>query len=592
MDSIYDQFSRLHNVSRQVCDSLKEFEIQCEIQNSYLIVTNCNRVSDGDILVSDMYLDESSIRRILKAHGFKKDVRIYVTPNGKRLGAIWPSLASIYTIKLHLGDNEHSDVKMAQAAGIKAEHTTIHAMNPTEEFFVRAGQTQFALDLREFRHRNPYPVTTNDYQLYNDQAEFNIATLVLISNTLVDIMKKESRTRLFLFTRDGCLLRHILPMLYPEIECLELHSSRHVQANPNPKTSLLFDIYGTFRTGRPLYKELFGEYPRVHLIGYDTYWFNGSNFHEGLTFSSFKCLEGLNYDVVGPLIRLDNGQFVRSPVVCYEREDAMIYRRTVIDFCSFFKGKPFPKEPTLTKIFLEMIKIPNTHIRYVYNKVQAALNKRAIMWDHPSLTKLANVFELHRGSSAGCGHRYTEYYDVLFRPWYNKPCSILELGIGRYAEGTPSLDMWRAYMDVQTKVYGYDKDSHLKKYHNPSENIHIYVGSQRDEGQIEQCCVNTYDIIIDDGDHDSKGQQTMLKTLWKSLNPGGYYCIESLHWQPYQDTMKKTADLLLDWKTDISMAFCSDIESIELLPSKSTRWPSEKIQGALGVIRKRVPPSA
>ena len=205
-DDIYEKFKSIYNITDELCKSLKEFEIETEIKYSYLIDTNCNRVEDGDILISDMYLNAEHIMQILKANGFSKNVKIFVTPNGKGSGTIWPIIKQEYNIQLHLGDNAHADILMANRAGIKNEHTTIHAINKPEQFFINNNLSNFAFLLREFRHKNPYQINTIEYNLYNDQAEFNIPVLILSSNELYNIMKNENRKTLLLLTRDGCLL--------------------------------------------------------------------------------------------------------------------------------------------------------------------------------------------------------------------------------------------------------------------------------------------------------------------------------------------------------------------------------------------------
>jgi hypothetical protein len=153
-------------------------------------------------------------------------------------------------------------------------------------------------------------------------------------------------------------------------------------------------------------------------------------------------------------------------------------------------------------------------------------------------------------------------------------------------------------MHKDSKIYGFDCLHDFKIYTNSLENLQIYAGDQRNPDDIAQCLENTYDLVSDDGDHDSKSQQIMFKTVWSSLAKGGYYCIESLHWQPHNDTGKKTAALLLEWKSGVptssefiteaeSAAIFPEIESIQFYPSKSLKWDKEVIKNAFCVIRKK-----
>lgn len=601
----YIKFRELYEESEEVCNKLMEFEIQTEIDYSYLIQTNCNRVKDGDILISDMYLTGEQIMRILNSHGFTKQVKMFASPCGKSSGAIWPILKQQYSIQLHLGDNPYSDITMANNANIEAEHTTIHAVTTAEQFFIHNNETVFALLLRQFRHMNPHNINTKEYNLYNDQAEFNIPLLILCSNHLYNILKAENRTTLLLTTRDGCLLKHIFPLLYPEITCIELHASRQVYRNPTEEyknylrsiytkdTCLIFDVYGAFCSGRELFKNLFGAYPRVHLLGYDSY-FKGSEPYSGLTYSSKKCFEGYNIDCVGSLLKLEDNHFIRPPVIEYDSKNAILYKETVLSFCAFIQSymKAIPRSSTLLEKFIKSITREHQAHHYEFTPVQQKINQVAPLWNHQGLTTMADILNVTKGSSTGCGHRYTEYYEVLLEPWYNNPCSILEIGLQGYGtQSIPSLDLWKAYMCRQTKVYGFDTNPEFVKFHNPSDTIYIHTN-------LEQAITATYDCIIDDGDHSSRSQQIMFKALWPSLNSGGIYCIESLHWQPSNDYGMKTVDLFVSWKNEIlqssefisleeATVICSQISKIEFYPSKSSKWNPALLKNAFVVIHKK-----
>ena len=608
IENIYQKYGEIYNIDPYICKEIKELEIDTEIKFSYLIHTNCNRVKDGDILISDMYLSENDIMRILRAHGFNKNVKLYVTPNGKGSGYIWKNLKEQYNINLHLGDNEYSDIKMALENNVNAELTTIHKPNETEMFFINKDYEQAGFLLREFRHNNPYEINSLEYELYNDQVCFNIPLLILCSNFLYNILIKEHRNTLLLLTRDGCLLKHIFPILYQDIICKELHSSRIVHKNPNEEyknylksiynkdTCLLFDLYGGFQSGRELYKELFGMYPRVHLLGYNDY-FKGSEIYEGLTYNSLKCFETFNVDTIGCLQKLKDGIFVRSPVLEYKVYDAQIYKNVIIDFCKLL----FQNIDIFNKLPVNLLNDFITNIDRTNNVRNLKNNLGTLqIWNHPSLTDIANYLKIDKGSLKPNGHSYTEYYEVLLYKWFNKDCSILEIGSGRYPITSnnlpPSLELWKLYLGENVKIFGYDSNMEYKKFNNPP--VHIYVGNQTVEEDILQCTKNMYDIIIDDGDHDSKGQQTMLKNLWSSLKPGGIYCIESLHWQPYPELCEKTKTVLLNWKNGIikgsefisekqSKEINESIEIIEFKPTLCSQW-KDVSEDAFCAIRKKL----
>lgn len=96
-------------------------ELEFEKKYSFPILENWNRVEDGDVIISDMYLSENQIRSILEYHGFNKKVDIIVSYSGKHNGNSWNILKSKYKdINYHIGDNIISDVINARNKGINA----------------------------------------------------------------------------------------------------------------------------------------------------------------------------------------------------------------------------------------------------------------------------------------------------------------------------------------------------------------------------------------------------------------------------------------------------------------------------------------
>jgi len=263
------------------------------------------------------------------------------------------------------------------------------------------------------------------------------------------------------------------------------------------------------------------------------------------------------------------------------------------------------RDPMLTLRIASDTK-PNVLLKQFMNDVDRKINirmtpnnKNISLWEHTSLTKKADILKVTKGSSIGCGHCYTDYYETLLSKWYNKTVSILEIGLSRYGiNSTPSLDLWKIYMGKTANIYGYDKNPSFLKFNKPNEKMCIFIGNQQIKEDILQCCKFNYDVIIDDGAHDSKGQQTMFKTIWNSINSGGIYCFESLHWQPSNDFGKKTRELLLEWKNGnvIGSEFISndeateihkDILKIDFYCSKSKIWAEDVKQHAFCVVHKK-----
>lgn len=83
LDDIYRQFQILTNAPKDVCDALQEMECTVEFEESIPITENLRQVKAGDILISDMYLPENFIRRLLDKAGLLEPVEIVITNSGK-----------------------------------------------------------------------------------------------------------------------------------------------------------------------------------------------------------------------------------------------------------------------------------------------------------------------------------------------------------------------------------------------------------------------------------------------------------------------------------------------------------------------------
>ena len=126
IDAIYNEFKNITNESDEIINSLREFELITEMENTIPIISNILRLKDNDILVSDMYFTPNEIRKLLNHHGINENVKLFVSPSGKSKGTMWEFLIQKYKINNHYGDNYYSDILMASRYGINGIYTNIH----------------------------------------------------------------------------------------------------------------------------------------------------------------------------------------------------------------------------------------------------------------------------------------------------------------------------------------------------------------------------------------------------------------------------------------------------------------------------------
>jgi hypothetical protein len=172
IDSIY---KNLNGIS-------KDIEISVDIDHCYPIISNINKVQDGDIIISDIFYSADVVEQILKKCGLNKKVKIVVSSDGKRKGWVWNTLPK--SIELHTGDNYKSDVKSASKNGIKSFHYTGSFFNEIEET-ISKDNFQLACWMKYIRLSCPY--NNNDINYWEDQSNFNIPILALASLELPDV---------------------------------------------------------------------------------------------------------------------------------------------------------------------------------------------------------------------------------------------------------------------------------------------------------------------------------------------------------------------------------------------------------------------
>lgn len=156
----------------------------------------------------------------------------------------------------------------------------------------------------------------------------------------------------------------------------------------------------------------------------------------------------------------------------------------------------------------------------------------------PTLSDLAERFGSDKGPKK---HRYTELYELLFRPFRDRPVTFLEMGLliggpehgvdaGRETPDLPSIRMWLEYF-TEAQIIGLDI-SDFSWFVHPRFR---FVQCDMDErGNIARAAreIGPVDIVIDDASHASHHQQNAFLELFPALPSGGLYVIEDLRWQP------------------------------------------------------------
>jgi len=119
----------------------------------------------------------------------------------------------------------------------------------------------------------------------------------------------------------------------------------------------------------------------------------------------------------------------------------------------------------------------------------------------------------------GTDHTYIELYEDLFRPFRDKPINFLEIGIAR----GHSLIMWSNYFNEKARIIGYD----IEHTNLLSNDLEVYYGDSTKGSGIPD--IESFDIIVDDGDHTPEGQLATATHWLSRVSNNGLYIIEDIY---------------------------------------------------------------
>ena len=111
-------------------ETILQRELQLELAHCIPIQENIERVSDGDLLVSDTYLPKEFVLELLGKCGLQKRVGIYVSNSDKWSGVFWGEVTK--KPGLHVGDNEISDFRNPKQFGVEVELSKVSEPTPLE----------------------------------------------------------------------------------------------------------------------------------------------------------------------------------------------------------------------------------------------------------------------------------------------------------------------------------------------------------------------------------------------------------------------------------------------------------------------------
>jgi hypothetical protein len=148
-------------------------------------------------------------------------------------------------------------------------------------------------------------------------------------------------------------------------------------------------------------------------------------------------------------------------------------------------------------------------------------------------------------------HWYTPHYHRRFEAFRQMPITLLEIGVGGYADpelGGNSLRMWAEYFP-NAQIVGVDIH---EKTLDLGPRVWIEQGDITDRRVIQRLAdsYGPFDVIIDDGSHRCDDVVTAWAYLWEHLAPNGWYVIEDLqtaYWPEYGGSSERSGETTIGW---------------------------------------------
>lgn len=150
--------------------------------------------------------------------------------------------------------------------------------------------------------------------------------------------------------------------------------------------------------------------------------------------------------------------------------------------------------------------------------------------------------EIAGNNDKGSVHSYIMIYEKLLSSYRSCASKFLEIGV---AQGY-SLRMWNEYFNDQCEVKGID----ISKAELCDNSLDVTLGDSKDA--ILWLDWDNFDVIIDDGDHDSRAQMQTAEIWLPKITDTGIYIIEDvsfLHTDLLKQLIAKTGKF--EWTVDV-----------------------------------------
>jgi SAM-dependent methyltransferase len=138
--------------------------------------------------------------------------------------------------------------------------------------------------------------------------------------------------------------------------------------------------------------------------------------------------------------------------------------------------------------------------------------------------------QIHKNKKSKVSDKWQSYfafYERNFADFRDKPVALLEIGV----QNGGSLEVWSQYFRNATALVGCDIDAKCTRLTYEDPRISVVVGDANESEVAARihAISPSFDIVIDDGSHQSDDIINSFLRYFSALKPGGVYIVEDTH---------------------------------------------------------------
>lgn len=226
IEQIYEAMSMTGDIREFELEELISLEKKVEYENIIPIQKNINKIKtlidkkENVVLISDMYLDERTIRNLLiKVDEIFTDIKLYVSSEYKKskwTGSLYKVVKENegveYTDWIHYGDNLISDIKSANKLGITTELFKFECFKEYEERILSTNKDNHFVQLTVGAARN---IRLKEELTGPAAIGASIGSTILFPYVwwIINNSNKKGICRLYFVARDGYVLKKIADII-------------------------------------------------------------------------------------------------------------------------------------------------------------------------------------------------------------------------------------------------------------------------------------------------------------------------------------------------------------------------------------------